>query len=106
MTMLTTIPPSASRSLAWRITMLRARGRRMVNRFLAAIIARHERHAARIALHRLDDRHLQDIALARSEIDARLEEIAQMRARMQQPGWHCRACDAEWNDDGSEGEMM
>lgn len=25
---------------------------------------------------------------------------------VQQPGWHCRACDAEWNDDGSEGEMM
>ena len=25
---------------------------------------------------------------------------------VQRPGWHCRACDAEWNDDGSEGEMM
>jgi len=88
MTMLTTISPSATRSLAWRAVILLARGRRLVNRFFAALIARHERHAARIALHRLDDRHLQDIALARSEIDARLEELAQMRARMQQPGWH------------------
>jgi len=88
MTMLTTIPPSASRSFAWRTVILLARGRRLVNRFFAALIARHERHAARIALHRLDDRHLQDIALARSEIDARLDELGQMRARMQQPGWH------------------
>jgi uncharacterized protein YjiS (DUF1127 family) len=115
MTMLTTIPPTASRafsrevatgsrqenasnqksgarfgsrSLAWRITILLARGRRLINRFLAAVIARHERHAARIALHRLDDRHLKDIAIARAEIDSRLEELAQMRARMQQPGWH------------------
>jgi uncharacterized protein YjiS (DUF1127 family) len=88
MTMLTTIPPSATRSFAWRATILLARGRRFINRFFAAVIARHERHAARIALHRLDDRHLHDIALARSEIDARLEELAQMRARMQQPGWH------------------
>ena len=88
MTMLTTIPPSATRSLALRITILLARVRRFINRFFAAVIARHERHAARIALHRLDDRHLHDIALARSEIDSRLEELAQMRARMQQPGWH------------------
>jgi len=88
MTMLTTIPPSATRSLALRITILLARVRRFINRFFAAVIARHERHAARVALHRLDDRHLHDIALARSEIDSRLEELAQMRARMQQPGWH------------------
>lgn len=88
MTMLTSIPPSAPRSFAWRTAVWLACGRRLVNRFLAAVIARHERHAARIALHRLDDRHLNDIAIARLEIDARLEEIAQMRARMQQPGWH------------------
>jgi len=52
------------------------------------VIARHERHAARAALHRLDDRQLQDLAISRSEIESRLEELAQMRARMQQPGWH------------------
>ena len=88
MTMLTTTPTSSTKPLTWRATLWLARSRRFANRLFAAVIARHERHAARIALHRLDDRHLRDIALARSEIDARLEEVAQMRARMQQPGWH------------------
>ena len=65
-----------------------ARLRRLINRFLAAVIARHERHAAREALRKLDDRHLQDIGMYRSQIDSSLEELAQIRARMQQPGWH------------------
>jgi len=88
MAMLTIIPTSATRPFAWRTAILLARLRRLINRFLAAIIARHERHAARVALHRLDDRQLQDLAMTRSEIESRLEELAQMRARMQQPGWH------------------
>ncbi|MGY2902546.1 DUF1127 domain-containing protein [Bradyrhizobium sp. URHC0002] len=88
MTILTTIPTSATRPFAWRTAIWLARLRRLVNRFLAAVIARHERHAARVALHRLDDRQLQDLAMTRSEIESRLEELAQMRARMQQPGWH------------------
>ena len=88
MTMLTTIPTSATRPLAWRTAVLLARLRRLINRFFAAVIARHERHAARAALHRLDDRELQDLGMYRSQIDSRLEELAQMRARMQQPGWH------------------
>jgi uncharacterized protein YjiS (DUF1127 family) len=85
---LTTIPTSATRPFAWRTAIWLARLRRLVNRFLAAVIARHERHAARAALHRLDDRQLQDLAISRSEIESRLEDLAQMRARMQQPGWH------------------
>ena len=88
MTMLTNIPTSATRPFAWRTAIWLARGRRLINRFLAAVIARHERHAARVALHRLDDRELQDLAITRSEIESRLEELAQTRARMQQPGWH------------------
>ena len=88
MTMLTTIPTSATRPFAWRAAVLLARLRRLINRFLAAVIARHERHAARVALHRLDDRQLKDLAISRSEIESRLEELAQTRARMQQPGWH------------------
>ena len=79
---------SAPRPFAWRTAVLLARLRRLINRFLAAVIARHERHAARAALHRLDDRQLQDLAMSRSEIESRLEELAQTRARMQQPGWH------------------
>ena len=88
MTMLTTIPTSATRPFAWRTAVLLARLRRLINRFLAAVIARHERHATRVALHRLDDRQLKDLAMARSQIDSRLEELAQTRARMQQAGWH------------------
>ncbi len=88
MTLLTTIPNSASKPLTWRTALFLARSRRLINRFLAAVIARHERHATRVAMHRLDDRELEDIAMVRSQIDARLEELAQMRARMQQPGWH------------------
>ena len=88
MTMLTSISTSATRPLAWRAAIWLARVRRLINRFLAAVIARHERHAARVALHRLDHRQLQDLAMTRSEIESRLEELAQMRARMQQPGWH------------------
>jgi uncharacterized protein YjiS (DUF1127 family) len=88
MTMLTTIPTSATKPLAWRTAVLLARLRRLINRFFAAVIARHERHAARVALHRLDDRQLQDIAMARCEIESRLEELAQTRTQMQPPGWH------------------
>ena len=88
MTMLTTIPTRSTRPFAWRTAIRLARVRRLINRFLAAIIARHERHATRVALHRLDDRQLKDLAIARSQIDSRLEELAQTRARMQQPGWH------------------
>ena len=88
MTMLNTIPTSATKPFTWRIAVLLARVRRLINRFFAAVIARHERHAARVALHRLDDRQLQDLAISRSEIESRLEELAQTRARMQQPGWH------------------
>ena len=86
--MLTTIPNSATRPIAWRTAVLLARLRRLINRFFAAVIARHERNAARAALYRLDDRQLQDFAMTRSEIESRLEELAQTRARMQQAGWH------------------
>ena len=88
MTILTTIPTSATRPFAWRTAVWLARGRRFINRFFAAVIARHERHAAREALRKLDDRHLKDIGMYRSQIDSSLEELAQTRARMQQPGWH------------------
>jgi len=77
-----------SRPFAWRTALWLARLRRLINRFLAAVIARHERHAAREALRKLDDRHLKDIGMYRAQIDGSLEDLAQTRARMQQPGWH------------------
>lgn len=88
MTILTSIPTSSTRPLTWRIALFLARSRRFATRFVAAVIARHERHATRLAMHRLDDRQLKDIALVRAQIDSRLEELAQTRAKMQQPGWH------------------
>ena len=88
MTMLTNNPTSATRPFASQTAGWLARLRRLINRFVAAVVARHERHAAREALRKLDDRHLQDIGMFRSEIDSSLEELAQTRARMQQPGWH------------------
>ena len=88
MIMLTNIPTSTTRPFALRAAVWLARLRRLINRFLAAVVARHERHAMREALRKLDDRHLEDIAICRAEIDFRLEELAQTRARMQQPGWH------------------
>ena len=60
--MLTTIPTSATRPFAWRTAVLLARLRRLINRFFAAVIARHERHAARRSLRRLDDRQLSRIS--------------------------------------------
>ena len=88
MTMLTTIPTSATRPFAWRTAIRLARVRPLINRFFAPGIGRDERHAAREALRRLDDRQLKDFGMYRAQIDSSLEELAQIRARMQQPGWH------------------
>lgn len=88
MTMLTNIQNSATRPFAWRAAVRLAHLRRFINRFFAAVIARHERQAVRAVLHRLDDRQLADIGIYRTQIESSLEELAQTRAQMQQPGWH------------------
>ena len=88
MTMLTNVPTSATGSFAFRTAVGLARLRRLIHRLLAAMIARYARHARREALCHLDDRTLMDIGIYRAQTDSRLEELAQMRARMQQPGWH------------------
>ena len=88
MTMLTNIPASATGSFAFRTAVGLARLRRLIHRLLAAVVARHARNTRREALCKLDDRTLMDIGIYRSQTDSRLEELAEMRARMQQPGWH------------------
>lgn len=88
MTMLTNIQSSATRPFALRAAVRLAHLRRFINRFFAAVIARHEREAARADLYRLDDRQLADIGVYRTQIESNLEDLAQTRARMQQPGWH------------------
>ena len=88
MTMLTNMQTSATRPFALRAAVRLAHLRRFINRFFAAVIARHERQAARAVLHRLDDRQLKDLGIYRAQIESNLEDLAQTRARMQQPGWH------------------
>jgi uncharacterized protein YjiS (DUF1127 family) len=88
MTMLTNIQSSATRPFALRAAVRLAHLRRFINRCFAAVIARHERHAARAELDRLDDRQLKDFGISRTQIESSLEDLAQTRARLQQPGWH------------------
>ena len=88
MTMLTNMQSSATRPFAVRAAVRLAHLRRFINRFFAAVIARHARHAARAELYRLDDRQLTDLGICRAQIESSLEDLAQTRARMQQLGWH------------------
>ncbi len=88
MTVLTNMQASAIRPFALRTAVRLARLRRFINRLFAAVIARHGRHAARADLYRLDDRTLTDLGICRAQIESSLEDLAQSRARMQQPGWH------------------
>ena len=56
-----------------RIILFVPRLRRMVNRWVAATIAHHERRAAKIALRQLDDRELKDLGIFRCQIDDVIE---------------------------------
>lgn len=63
---------------------------RLVNRWVAGVIARSERQAARIALRQLDDRELKDIGLRRSQIGDAVDDIASDRTRRKQCGLSCQ----------------
>jgi uncharacterized protein YjiS (DUF1127 family) len=56
---------------------------RVINNFVAAIIAERERQANLAILRNLSDRELWDIGLARSQIGAGLAEAAKERAQLQ-----------------------
>ena len=58
---------------------------RVINNFVAAIIAERERQANLAILRNLSDRELWDIGIARSQIGAGLAEAAKERARLQKP---------------------
>jgi len=88
MTVLTSMQSSVTRPFALRTAVRLAQLRRFINRFFAGVIARHEAHAVRAALYQLDDRELRDIGICRGQIESSLEDLAQTRARLQQPGWH------------------
>ena len=56
---------------------------RLVNRFVAAVIAQRERQASLIILRRMSDRELSDIGLARNQISGGLAAAARDRALLQ-----------------------
>jgi uncharacterized protein YjiS (DUF1127 family) len=56
---------------------------RLVDRLVAAAIARHERQAERVVLLQLSDRELKDIGIYRGEIEHGLEQAAKTRAQLQ-----------------------
>jgi uncharacterized protein YjiS (DUF1127 family) len=86
MTMLNTIPRGAMNRTTIRrgVYILLTRIGRLINRWTAAAIARHERQAGLFALRRLSDRELRDIGLNRCDIGEDLAEAAKFRIRMQQ----------------------
>jgi uncharacterized protein YjiS (DUF1127 family) len=59
---------------------------RLVNHWIAGVIARCERQAARVALRQLDDRELKDIGIYRHQLGDAFSEIARDRLRLQRRG--------------------
>jgi len=59
---------------------------RLLNRWVAGIIAGSEREAARAALRQLDDRELKDIGIYRHQLGDAFTEIARERIRLQRRG--------------------
>jgi uncharacterized protein YjiS (DUF1127 family) len=86
MTMLNALPRGAlNRTTVLRgVVSLLTRIGRLINRWIAAAIARHERQADIFALRRLNDRELKDIGLYRDDIGGDLVESAKYRNQMQQ----------------------
>jgi uncharacterized protein YjiS (DUF1127 family) len=70
-----------NRSRAGRLLV--ARFKRFVDHLVAAVIARHERHAAFVELRQLSDRELKDIGIRRYQIGEGLDDAAETRARLQ-----------------------
>jgi len=85
MTMLNNTSPYAVTAPGIRkgVAVFLARLGRLINRWIAAVIAHRERQAALVALRHLSDRDLKDIGICRNEIGDALAERAQERSRMQ-----------------------
>jgi uncharacterized protein YjiS (DUF1127 family) len=85
MTMLSNIPryPLATARNRSSVGGFRVWLGRLVDRLVAAAIARHERQAVLVALRQFSDRELQDIGICCGEIDYGLDEAAKTRARPQ-----------------------
>jgi len=84
MTMLNTTPRYAVPTVRGGVAVFLARLGCLINRVIAAVIARRERQANLVALRHLSDRDLKDIGLYRCEIGDALEQRARDRRRIQQ----------------------
>jgi uncharacterized protein YjiS (DUF1127 family) len=86
MTMLGNVRPFPAISIPSRGGLrlsLVGRSRRLVDRVVAAIIARHQREVEIFVLRNLTDRELNDIGICRGEIGLRSEDAERMRAQLQ-----------------------
>ena len=85
MTMLNNTSPYAATAPGIRpaAAIFLARLGRVMNRWIAAVIAHRERQAALFALRHLSDRDLRDIGIYRNDIGDALAERARERSRMQ-----------------------
>jgi len=81
----TNIQPSSTDTPIW-LGGLGSLLNRLVNRWVAGIIARREREAARVALRQLDNRGLKDIGIYRHQLGDAFTEIARERLRLQRRG--------------------
>ena len=84
MTMLNNTSPYAATLPGIRrgVAIFLARLGRLINRWIAAVIAHREPQAALVALRHLSDRDLKDIGICRTEIGDALAERAEERSRM------------------------
>ena len=81
MTMLLPTQSTTAPSLRRIVLFNAARIRRLVNGWIAALIARHERRATLATLRRFDDRELKDIGLYRGELYDAVAKASQARLR-------------------------
>ncbi len=83
MTLLTTTRSNAVTLFRRRFVIFLGQLGRLVDDWVASIIAEFERRAEIAALHHLSDRQLKDIGLYRGRIEGALDEAARDRLRQQ-----------------------
>jgi uncharacterized protein YjiS (DUF1127 family) len=81
----TNVQPSSTDTPVW-LGGLGSLLNRLVNGWVASLIARSERQASRAALSQLDDRELKDIGIYRHQLGDAFSEIARERLRLQRRG--------------------
>jgi uncharacterized protein YjiS (DUF1127 family) len=73
----------ASGSIRRTVSYFAARARRLLNRFVAALIEQRARQASLVLLRSFDDRQLRDIGLDRGTLEGGLAEAARLRLQQQ-----------------------